>query len=357
MTDQSYNPRGRGAIENPTNRFQSIDFTWDEDFDPAERPAPRTQFLRDVSKTIIATNDSPDVGFEASLNPYRGCEHGCVYCYARPTHEYLGFSAGLDFESRIMVKEDAPQLLRAALMKPGWEPKVVVMSGVTDCYQPIERKLRLTRGCLEVFAEFRNPVGIITKNHLVTRDIDIFCELAKYQAIQVNISVTTLDEDLAAKLEPRTSRPHHRLEAIRQLHAAGIPVNVMMAPLIPGLTDTEIPAIAAAVAEAGARSINYVMLRLPHGVKDLFSDWLERHYPEKKSKVLSHVREVRGGELYKSEFGTRMRGEGVYAEHVKAVIALARKRAGLERERSVLSTEHFRRPGAQQMDLFGGTGA
>jgi len=344
--------KGRGAAENPRNRFERIDLEWDEDLDPSERPAPHTVLLRDTSKSIIATNESPDIGFDASVNPYRGCEHGCIYCYARPTHEYLGFSSGLDFETRIMVKEDAPELLREALASPKWQPQVLVMSGVTDPYQPVERKLEITRRCLGVLAEARNPTAIITKNHLVSRDIDHLSELARYNAITVNLSITTLDEDLAAKLEPRASRPHHRLDAVRKLAAAGIPVNVMMAPIIPTLTDREIPKLMEAVAEAGAHSIRYVMLRLPHAVKDLFSTWLERHYPEKRERILSHLREMRGGKLYDAEWGTRMRGEGVYARNVEALFKLSRKRAGLDRPRPELSSAAFRRPACGQLNLF-----
>src|SRR4051812_22970277 len=225
----------RGAAENPPNRFEKIHLERDEEWNPEEDPLPRTQFLKDSSKTIIAYNDSPDIGFEASVNPYRGCEHGCIYCFARPFHEYLGFSAGLDFETKIMVKENAPQLLREELSSPKWKPQLIAMSGVTDCYQPVERKLKLTRGCLQVLAEFRNPVGIVTKNHLVTRDIDHLSELARHNAAIVFISLTTLDTELRKLMEPRTSPPAARLDAIRQLSKAGIPVGILMAPMIPGL--------------------------------------------------------------------------------------------------------------------------
>src|SRR2546429_3402824 len=222
----------RGAGSNPPNRFEKIHLEPDADWNPEEDPLPRTQFFRDRTSTIIAYNDSPDVGFEASVNPYRGCEHGCIYCYARPFHEYLGFSSGLDFESKIMVKEDAPTLLRHELSSPRWKPKVIAMSGVTDCYQPIERRLKLTRGCLEVLAEFRNPVGIITKNNLVTRDIDLLGELARHNAAAVFISLTTLDTKLRNVMEPRTSPPPARLAAISALSPAGIPVGVLLAPMI-----------------------------------------------------------------------------------------------------------------------------
>src|SRR5439155_16898176 len=246
--------------------------------DPEAGPddsAPATQFFRDSSRSIIARNDSPDVGFEASINPYRGCEHGCAYCYARPTHEYLGFSAGLDFESKIMVKEDAPELLEAELSSPKWKPQVVVMSGVTDPYQPVEQKLKLTRRCLEVLARFRNPVAIITKNHLVTRDADISRELAANDAAAVNVSVTSLDPKLHRVLEPRTSAPQSRLDAIAHLHAEDIPVSVMVSPVIPGLTDHEVPAILKACAEAGAQFAGYTVIRLPWAVAPLFERWLE----------------------------------------------------------------------------------
>jgi DNA repair photolyase len=239
---------GRGATDNPVNRFEKIHIEPDADWNPDDEyggcpQGPRTQFFKDHSKTLITRNDSPDVGFMASLNPYRGCEHGCIYCYARPTHEYLGFSAGLDFESKIMVKEDAPELLRAELMSPKWQPQVIFMSGVTDCYQPVESRLKLTRRCLEVLAEFRNPVFIITKNRLVTRDIDLLSELARHNAAAVWLSITTLDAELRKLMEPRTSPPLARLAAIRELAQAGIPVGVNVAPIIPGLTDHEMPAI------------------------------------------------------------------------------------------------------------------
>ncbi|HKS15676.1 MAG TPA: PA0069 family radical SAM protein, partial [Planctomycetota bacterium] len=245
--------RGRGSAENPKNRFEEIELTADPEAPEDAISAPATKFYRDESKSVISTNDSPDVGFSASVNPYRGCEHGCVYCYARPTHEYLGFSAGLDFESKIMVKRDAPALVRKELESPSWKPQVVVMSGVTDCYQPVERRLRLTRGCLEIFAEFRNPVSIVTKNHLVTRDADLLSELARHRAAAVFVSVTTLDGDLARAMEPRASTPSRRLAAITALASAGVPVGVLIAPVIPGLTEHEIPAILSAAAKAGAR--------------------------------------------------------------------------------------------------------
>ena len=253
MTTGASSPRGRGAANNPTNRFESISFERDADWNPEEDPAPTTQAFRDLTKTVITYNDSPDIPFTASLNPYRGCEHGCAYCYARPTHEYLGFSAGLDFETKIMVKENAPELLRNELSSKKWKPQVIALSGVTDCYQPMERKLKLTRRCLEVLAEFRNPVGIVTKNHLVTRDLDVLRELAQHRAVAVFISITTLDNSLTPRLEPRASLPSHRLAAIEKLSRAGVPAGVMVAPVIPALTDYEMPAIISAAVQAGAQ--------------------------------------------------------------------------------------------------------
>ncbi len=344
---------GRGASANPANRFEALAFEPDAEDLPndEERPRLTTKFYRDFSRTIIAHNDSPDVGFESSLNPYRGCEHGCIYCYARPTHEFLGFSAGLDFESRIMVKENASELLAAELAKPGWKPQVLAMSGVTDPYQPVERRLKITRGCLEVLARFRNPVGIITKNQLVTRDIDLLGELAAYQAAAVNISVTSLDPKMQRILEPRTSTPRARLDAIAQLRAAGIPVGVMVAPIIPGLTDHEAPAILQAAAEAGAQWAAYTVVRLPLAVAPLFARWLEEHFPERKEKVLGRIRHLRGGErLNDPRFKSRMVGEGIFAEQIAALFAAGCKRAGIG-GRAKLSTAAFRRPN-EQLALF-----
>ena len=342
--------RGRGSADNPKNRFEKIERVAEPEADEVSSPA--TEFLPDSSKSIIAYNDSPDVGFDASINPYRGCEHGCIYCYARPTHEYLGFSAGLDFETRIMVKRNAPELLRKELSSPSWEPQVLASSGVTDCYQPIEKKLQLTRRCLEVLLEFRNPVIIITKNHLVTRDIDILSELARFDCAAVFISVTSLDEKLSGLMEPRASRPARRLGAISTLARAGIPVGYLQAPMIPGLTDSEAPAIAAAAAKAGARYAGYVPLRLPHAVKELFENWLERHYPERKEKVLNRIRAIRGGNLNDPNFHSRMSGQGIYAEQMAELFRIARKKAGIEERSPNLSTAHFRRP-KEQLKLFG----
>ena len=345
--------RGRGVARNVPNRFEPlhVELEPEEEADPDRPP---TRFLRDGAETVITRNDSPDISFTASLNPYRGCEHGCIYCYARPTHEYLGFSAGLDFESRIMVKEKAPELLRQELSARKWKPEVLVMSGVTDPYQPVEKKLEITRRCLQILAEFRNPVALITKNHLVTRDIDILAEMAGRQLAAVNISVTSLKPELTAILEPRTSRPELRLRAIQRLAEAGVPVNVMVAPIIPGITDEEIPAIVKAAAEAGARTAGFTMVRLPYAVAPLFEDWLARHFPGKKEKVLDRIRGMRGGKLNDSTFGSRMRGEGIFATQIHQLFKVSARRAGLVHPSPELRTDLFRVPGRSQqltMDL------
>ena len=319
----------------------------------AEEPGPETVYLRDASRSIITRNDSPDIGFDASINPYRGCSHGCIYCYARPTHEYLGLSAGLDFESKILVKEDASELLRKQLSSPRWRPQALSISGVTDCYQPIEKKLCITRRCLEVLTEFRNPVAIVTKNHLVTRDIDLLSELARDDAAVVAVSLTTLDDDLRRVMEPRTSRPVRRLAAIKALAQASIPVGVMTAPVIPGLNDHELPGLISAAAEAGAGFAAYTPVRLPHVVRPLFKDWLTRHFPERKEKVLNRIRSMRGGKLNDARFGSRMRGEGIFADQISQLFEISCRRAGLQGKRfPSLSTTAFRRPGEAQLNLF-----
>jgi DNA repair photolyase len=344
----------RGAVENPPNRFERLHLEADADWNPEDDPHPRTHFFRDKATTILSYNDSPDVGFEASLNAYRGCEHGCIYCYARPFHEYLGFSSGLDFESKIMVKEHAPRLLREELSSPKWRPKVIAMSGVTDCYQPIERRLKLTRGCLEVLAEFRNPVAIVTKNNLVTRDIDILVRLAKYNATAVFISLTTLDTELRKVMEPRTSPPAARLAAIRALSQAGIPTGVLIAPVIPGLTDHEIPGLVGAAVDAGAQFAGTVTLRLPYAVKDMFERWLETHFPLRKDKVLERIRAIRNGKLNESEYGVRMRGRGIFADQIDNLFDVACRKAGIQGTSPGLSTASFHVPGRhEQLYLLG----
>lgn len=340
--------KGRGAAENPMGRFEKLDYTPD----PQEaQSGPQTIYYRDDTRNILAKNNSPDIPFNVSINPYRGCEHGCIYCYARPTHEYLGLSAGLDFESRIFVKENAPQLLHKALMAPRWQPQTIGISGVTDPYQPAESHFKLTRECLNVLKSFRNPVGLITKSHLVTRDIDILRQMATYNGASVAISITTLDNTLHQRMEPRAATPQRRLAAIRKLRAAGIPVMVMVAPIIPGLTDHEIPDIIAAAADAGALNAAYIILRLPHGLTDLFQNWLERHYPDRKNKVINRLKAMRDGKLNNPDFFDRMRGEGIYARQISGLFNNAIRKAGF-RPYTALSNESFRRPGPQQMKLF-----
>jgi DNA repair photolyase len=341
----------RGAPDNPSNRFDKRAFVPDPEAADPEELLPATQLIRDASRSIITTNDSPDVGFEASVNPYRGCEHGCPYCFARPTHEYLGYSAGLDFESKIVVKENAPELLRDEFLKPSWTPKVLALSGVTDPYQPVERRLGLTRRCLEVLAAFRNPVVVVTKNFLVTRDADLLSELARARAAKVMISITTLDADLARAMEPRASVPARRLAAIGALATAGIPVGVLVAPVIPALTDHEIPAIVDAAARAGASDAGMVMLRLPFGVKEIFEAWLRRQFPDRADRVMRRIREVRGGRLNDPRFGSRMTGEGIYAGQARQLFDLARRKAGWGGPPAELSTASYRRPD-DQLRLF-----
>jgi DNA repair photolyase len=349
MRGPTRSPRGRGAAGNPANRFERLSVELEE-------PLPgkiETSYLRDASRSVIARNQSPDIPFDASLNPYRGCEHGCIYCYARPTHEYLGFSAGLDFETRILVKEDAPELLRRELSAPGWEPRVLALSGVTDPYQPIERKLELTRRCLEVLAEVRNPVMVVTKSALVARDTDLLQELAAHGAAAVFLSIAHLDGDLARRLEPRASHPRERLKAMERLAAAGVPVGVLIAPVIPGLTEPAIPALAEAAAAAGASRARYTVLRLPGAVAGLFEGWLDQHFPDRKEKVLSRIRHLRGGRLNDPRFGHRFHAQGVFAEQISSLFHTACRKHGLQTGRDLeLSTAAFRRPGGEQMSLF-----
>lgn len=347
--------RGRGTPDNPPNRFEKISLERDLEAsaeDVEDRPPPQTEYYRDTSSSIITYNDSPDVGFDASINPYRGCMHGCVYCYARPSHEYLGFSAGLDFETKIVVKENAPELLRRELSSRKWKPQVLAMSGVTDPYQPVERRLQITRKCLEVLAEFRNPVAVITKNLLVTRDIDLLADLARDNAAAVFLSVTTLDATLVRVMEPRTALPAARLKAIEKLTKAGVPTGVLIAPVIPGLTDHELPSIIKAAAEAGARFAGFEPVRLPFGVSELFVQWLERHFPDRKAKVLAQIRTMRGGKLNDPNFGSRMRGQGIFAEQLRKLFHAATRKAGIAEGRLELSTAAFRRPAGAQMEFF-----
>lgn len=337
---------GRGVASNPSNRFERVQVGFDpldEYFEPQDLRT-ETQYFRDRSRSIITYNHSPDIGLSASVNTYRGCSHGCVYCYARPTHEYLGFSAGLDFETKIMVKFDAPEMLRRELSAKKWKPQTVMFSGVTDIYQPAERQFELTRKCLEVFLDFRNPVAMITKNYLVTRDTDLLQELTVFDCVSVGLSITTLDEELRRLMEPRTSAPLRRLKAVEKLANAGIPVGVMIAPIIPGLNDHEIAKLVQAAADAGANWAGYSIVHLPYGVKDLLVEWLERHYPERKNKVLGRIQALRGGQLNDPRFGYRMRGEGIFAQQIAQLHKAACKKAGLPRPVRKLSTEYFRVP-------------
>jgi DNA repair photolyase len=347
------NPKGRGAQDNPGNRFEPRHVEpYDEDIYPEDvTDSVPTTYLAVASKSVLTKNDSPDVGFRYSVNPYSGCAHGCSYCYARPYHEYWGMSAGLDFESKILIKEDSAKLLREALDKPSYEPDIIAMSGVTDCYQPGERQFELTRQCLKVLAEYKNPAGLITKNRLVTRDIDILSEMAAWGGVCVFLSITTLDPELSGKLEPRASRPQARLETISRLAEAGIPVGVNAAPMIPGLTDSELPAIIAAAANAGATFSGYTIVRLPGAVSGIFEAWLQKNVPNSASKVMNHIRQVHGGNVADSRFGTRMKGDGLYAEQVRALYKMACRKAGLG-SAPALSTEHFKRPERGQLDLF-----
>lgn len=355
--------RGRGALENPNGRFER--HLHEKDADDLARQAEldsyeeeesngqiKTQLFPDHARTVISLNNSPDVGMEASVNPYRGCEHGCIYCYARPNHEYLGLSAGLDFETKLFVKYEAPKLLAQELQAKSWEPRTIMFSGVTDCYQPIERELKITRQCLEVLRDFKNPVAIVTKNQLVARDIDILSEMASFDAAHVSLSVTSLDGHVARKMEPRASQPHLRLKAIEKLAEAGVSVGVMIGPVLPGLTDHEIPAILKAAADAGAKTAHYTMLRLPYSVKEHFQIWLKENFPDRAERVLSHIRDTRHGKLYESAFGVRMRGEGVYADQVADMMAMFKKRYGLNRGKRLSIASFDRSARDSQLRLF-----
>ena len=345
---------GRGASSNPPNRFiplyrESIP-GWTEE----EDPAPRTRFFKDTSRTVIATNDSPDVGFTHSLNPYRGCEHGCVYCFARPFHEHLGLSAGLDFESQIFVKEDAPELLRKELMSPKWVPQMVAIGGVTDPYQPIERRYKVMRRILEVLDKTNHPVGIVTKSALVLRDLDILARMADRGLVKVALSVTTLDPELARKMEPRAATPMRRLETLRRLSQAGVPTTIMTAPIIPAINDMDIERILEAGKMAGVKEAGYVLLRLPLEVKDLFHEWVREHFPERADKVINIVRETQGGKDYDSKWFTRGRGTGPYAWLIGRRFQMACERLGLNERRLSLDVSQFRRPEQSdgQLKLF-----
>ncbi|MFG0284007.1 MAG: PA0069 family radical SAM protein [Phycisphaerales bacterium JB039] len=329
--------RGRASQSNPANRFEKLSLeVLAEHVDEILAEAPdgrqvRTLVFADRSRTVINRVDSPDIGFKWTINPYRGCEHGCAYCYARPGHETLGFSCGLDFETKIVAKLEAPALLRRELARPRWKRETIVMSGVTDPYQPVERKLELTRRILEVLREARQPVSVITKSSLILRDLDILGAMAADGLARAAVSITSLDNRLSSAMEPRASSPRERLRAVRELAAAGVPVNLMTAPIIPGLNDREIPALLEAAAEAGATGAGYILLRLPHGVKDVFLEWLGREFPDRAGRVESLIRQCRGGGLYDPSFGVRQRGEGPVAEMIARMFEVGARRAGLDR--------------------------
>jgi DNA repair photolyase len=351
--------KGRGALSNPEGRFarrervpdgDALDAALLEDDAPAP---PRTEIHVDAARTIIARNDSPDVGFDQSINPYRGCEHGCVYCYARPSHAYLDLSPGRDFETQIFYKPNAVELLRAELAAPRYEVRPLHIGGNTDPYQPVERKLRVTRGILELLLELKHPLTIITKGGLILRDLDLLERLAADNLVAVMVSVTTLDDELKRKLEPRTAGPKQRLNVLRELTKIGVPTGVMAAPIIPALNDHEIERILEQSAEAGARTAGYVLLRLPHELKDLFEEWLREHYPDRARHVLSLIRQMHGGALYDSTFHDRQRGAGPFAALLRARFERCRRALGLDRE-TVLNSSAFRRPPPPggQLDLW-----
>ena len=350
--------KGRGAVSNRTGRFETQERIatadgWDMDPD-ADAPRLGTTLVIDAARRIVTFNSSPDIPFDRSINPYKGCEHGCVYCFARPTHAWLGLSPGLDFETRLFHKPDAPELLAAELADPKYRPATMALGTNTDPYQPVERETRLTRRILEVLAEHRHPFSIVTKSALVVRDLDIIAPMAAADMATVAISVTTLDRDLARRMEPRAATPPRRLEAIRALAAAGVPTAVMAAPMIPALNDMELEAILDAAAAAGATGAGYVLLRLPLEIRDLFVEWLEAHVPDRASRVMRLVRDTRGGRDYSAQWGARMRGTGPYAELLRQRFRLAVARLGLNRRRHDLDVSQFRRPprAGDQMSLF-----
>jgi DNA repair photolyase len=351
--------KGRGAGLNPAGRFEPTRAVLDDDgwgsLDAwADEPSPRTEVLPDRSRTVLTRNQSPDIGFDRSVNPYRGCEHGCVYCYARPSHGFLGLSTGLDFETKIFAKHDAAAQLRRELATPAYRPEPIALGTNTDLYQPIERRLGITRAILELALETRHPVTFTTKSALVLRDLDLLRELARLELVSIAVTITTLQGELARTLEPRAAAPHRRLAVIRALAAAGVPVGVSVAPIIPALTDHEIEAIVAAGVEAGARHASWVLLRLPYEIKDLFVAWLETHAPLRAKRVLAQLRASRGGRLNDPEFGSRMRGSGAFAELIAKRMRLARRRCGIDDGHLRLRTDLFRRPSAdaRQMALL-----
>jgi DNA repair photolyase len=348
--------RGRGAVTNPSGRFEPhAKVAFDDGWQSLEELPPfKTHVTEERARKIITRNESPDIGFDRSINPYRGCEHGCIYCFARPTHAYQGLSPGLDFESRLFVKPDAPALLERELSEPSYRPRMIAMGTNTDPYQPIEKKWQVTRRILEVLRDAGHPVGIVTKSALVLRDIDILSEMAKNNLAKVAVSITTLDHKLARAMEPRAATPQRRLATLRALSNAGIPTAVMVAPIIPAINDSEIERILDAATAAGVEGAGYVMLRMPLEIKDLFREWLREHFPDKEKHVISLVRDLHGGKDYDSTWGKRQTGAGPYAWSIGRRFELACERLGLNKKRSKLTTAHFHPPAAnrRQLDLF-----
>lgn len=354
MSYQKVHFRGRSSTLEPDPRYletrrEAVDDGWVRE----EDSAPRTTVVEEKAKTLISRNDSPDIGFRQSINPYRGCEHGCIYCYARPSHAWIDLSPGLDFEVRLFAKTNAAEVLRRELSRPGYQPECIMLAGNTDAWQPIERDYRITRQLLEVLAECRHPVGIVTKSSLIERDIDLLQQLAAHHCVQVNISLDTLDGELARRMDPRAASPARRLQTVRALSEAGIPVGVLVAPVIPWLTDHEIENTLAAARAAGARTAHYAILRLPLELKDLFADWLSVNYPDKRDHVLGMVTDMHGGALYRAEFGSRMRGSGPFADMIRQRFLVACRRLGLNQQRLEPSCTAFRAPSpGGQMNLF-----
>ncbi len=347
--------KGRGALSNRSGRFEpysrvATDDGWSET-DEAPTPRPATRVTADHSRSVIARNTSPDVPFDRSINPYRGCEHGCVYCFARPSHAWFGLSPGLDFETRLLAKPEAAAILEAELAKPRYRPAVIALGTNTDPYQPIERELEITRRVLEVLWRTRHPMTIVTKSALVLRDLDIVAPMAEAGLARVMISVTTLDPVLARKMEPRAPTPARRLKALAELNRAGVPAGVLAAPMIPALNDSELETILETCTEAGAETAGYLLLRLPLEIKELFAEWLETHFPERKAHVLSLIRQARGGQLYQAQFGLRMKGSGAHAELLERRFRLACKRLGLNRNDWQLDCAQFRPPKRESPQL------
>jgi len=339
--------RGRGALSNASSRYDRetrvlVDDGWQNEEE--ELPPLKTEVMKDSSRTIITRNNSPDISFSQSINPYKGCEHGCIYCFARPTHAYLGLSPGADFESKLFAKPNAAELLARELSAPGYVPKIIAMGTNTDPYQPTEKRMRITRSILEVLRDFNHPVGIVTKSALILRDLDILAPMAAEGLAKVALSVTTLDRHLARTMEPRASTPGKKLDAIRKLNEAGVPAGVMFAPVIPALNDEELENVLTAAKDAGAVSAGYVLLRLPLEIKDLFREWLEASYPDRAKHVMSLIRQMRGGKDYDSTWHTRMKGTGPYAELISRRFHMAVKRIGLNRESHPLVLNKFKRP-------------